>query len=231
MRSPLVVLLGLDGLRDQRVLAVGADHHAGALGDRRAALCVPANAGHDSVVREDLVDRERLAQLRAGLDSGVHEQLVEHRAPRAVAAGDPVDRLRRSGDRQRSEVERVGLDRRASRRLETLQQSPALERGHPRWMHVVGRHRVARKSRLVDQQHSMALAGKQHRCGRSRAACPHDDRVIASVTHAGAPPFGQLTATVSWTVPRNKRGALVLGPRADSALATDALPACGQART
>ena len=201
LRAPLVVLLGLNRLRDEGVLAVGADHYSGALGDALASLCVPANAGHDSIVGEDLLDREPLAELDAGLDRGVDEQLVEHRAPRAVSVGDPVDRLRRTGDRQRSEVERVGRHRWASGLLESLQQTPALERSQARWMHVVRRHRVARKGRLVDHQHSMAAAGKQHRRRRSRAARPHDDRVIASVTHALAP----LTLVVGWSQTRPSR--------------------------
>ena len=181
VRAPLVVLLGLDRLRDQRMLAVGADHDPRALGDRRAALGVPADAGHRPVVSQDLVDGEALAQLRTRLDGGIDQQLVEHRAARAVAVRDPVDRLRRPGDRQRSEVEGVGLDRRAAGRLQALQQSPALERSHARRMHQVGRHRVARKGRLVDQQHPVALAGQQHRGGRSRAARSDDDRVISSL--------------------------------------------------
>ena len=183
LRAPLVVLLGLNRLCDEGVFAVGADHYSGALGDALASLCVPANAGHDSIVGEDLLDREALAELDAGLDRGVDQQLVEHRAPRAVSVRDPVDRLRRTGDRQRPEVERVGRHRWASGLLESLQQTPALERSQARWMHVVRRHRVARKGRLVDHQHPVAPAGKEHRRRRSCAARPHDDRVIPLDAH------------------------------------------------
>src|SRR6266516_3801166 len=70
-----------------------------------AAQPVAANALHRAVGGEDLVDHEALAQLHARLDGGLHEQLVEDRAPRAVAVTDSVDRLRRAGERQRPEVE------------------------------------------------------------------------------------------------------------------------------
>ena len=178
LRGPLVVLRGSDRLGDERVEAVGADHDPGALGDRRASPRVTADAGHDSVGGEQLVDREAVPQLGARLDGGVDQQLVEHGPARAVAARDAVDRPRGPGDRQRPEVERVGVDRRATGRLQALQQAPALERGHARRVHMMRRHRVAREGRLVDQQHPVALAREQHRRGRSRAARSDNDRVV-----------------------------------------------------
>ena len=54
-----------------------------------AALRVTADARHRPVGRQDLVDREALAQLRARLDRRVDQQLVEDGAARAVRARRP----------------------------------------------------------------------------------------------------------------------------------------------
>ena len=69
-RRRLVVLLGLHGLGDKRVLPVSPDHYPGSLGDRRAVLSVTADAGHTPAFDQDLVDREPLAQLRTRRDGG-----------------------------------------------------------------------------------------------------------------------------------------------------------------
>ena len=51
----------------------------------------------------------------------------------------------------------------------------------------MGRHRVAREGRLVEQQHPVALAGQQHRGRRPRAARSDDDRVVPAVAHVAPP--------------------------------------------
>ena len=173
----LVVALGLHGLGHQRVLAVGADHHASALGHGRAALGVAADAGDGAVVHHDLLDGERLAHLHPGLDRGLDQQRVEHRPPRTVGVRRAVGRSRGARDRERAEVERVRRDRRATGGLEPLEQSPPGERGHSGRVDEVRRHRVARERRLVDHQHPMALARQQHRGGRPSTARADDDRI------------------------------------------------------
>ena len=50
----LVVLLGVDRVGDERVAAVGADDHAGVLGDGLAALAVAADAGDAAVLDDEL---------------------------------------------------------------------------------------------------------------------------------------------------------------------------------
>ena len=78
-----MVLLGAHRAGDQRVPAVGADDHPGALGDGGAGTAVAADAGEVPVVGEDLMDGEALADLGSRLGGGVDEQLVEHGAARA----------------------------------------------------------------------------------------------------------------------------------------------------
>ena len=74
---------------------------------------------------EELVDGEALADLGAGLGGGVDQQLVEHGAARAVRDG-AVGGARRARERERAEVERVGVDRRAAGRHEPVEQAPAV---------------------------------------------------------------------------------------------------------
>ena len=186
-RRELVIALGGHRLGNQRVPAVGADHDAGALGDRASSVRAPADAGHPPAIEQQLVDREALPQLGAGLDGGVDQELVEDRAPRRVRVRHPVDRPRGARELQRAEVERVGLDRRAAGRLQASQQAPALERRDPGGMHEVGRHRVAREARLVEQQHPVALPRQQHRRWRTPAARADDDRVVTGRAHAAPP--------------------------------------------
>ena len=172
MRRPLLVLLGFDRLGHERAPSVGADHHARPLAHLHAAAEVTADAGDRSLGAQQLVDGEPLAQLRTRLHRCLDQQLVQHRAPRAVATRDAVDRLRRAGDRQRPEVERVSLDRRTARLLQMIQQPPARERRDPRRMHEVRGHRVAREGRLVEQQDPIALACQQHRRGEPAQRAP-----------------------------------------------------------
>ena len=187
VRSALVVRLRPGRLGHHGVPAVGADDHRGVLGDRASALAVPADARHRAVGGQDLVDGEALAQLRGRLDRGVDQERVQDGAARAVAVPDPVDGPRRAGDRQRPEVERVGVHGRAPGLHQAVQQPPALERRDPGRVHEVRRHRVAREGRLVEQQDPMALARQQHRGRRPRAAGPDHDRVVPAGAHVAPP--------------------------------------------
>ena len=86
----------------------------------RAAL----DADRPSVLDQDLLDGEAFADLRAGLGGRVDEQLVEYRPPRAV--GDRCfSCARRAGDREGTEVEGVGVDRRASGRRQAIEKAPS----------------------------------------------------------------------------------------------------------
>ena len=46
------------------------------------------------------------------------------------------------------------------------------------WMGEVRGHRVAGERGLVDQQHPVAVARQQHRCGRAATSRPDDDHVV-----------------------------------------------------
>ena len=146
----LVVLLGLDGPRDERVPAVGADDHPGALGDGLAALAVAADAGDAPVLDDDLLDGEPLANLGSRLGRGVHEQLVEHGPARAVRDGSLVG-PGCPGDRERAEVERVRVDRRAAGRRRAGRAGPsarsaATPGGWTRCVEIVSLGNVARST-------------------------------------------------------------------------------------
>src|SRR5215211_2230918 len=142
------------------MLAVSADHDLRLLGDVLAALYMPADPAHGSVLEKDLVHREALAKLRASLDRGIDQELVENGPPRAIAVRNPVDRSWGPLDPNRAEVERVGHHRRAPGLLEPLQQPPALQRRDAGRMDHVCRHRVAREGRLIYEQDSVALPGQ-----------------------------------------------------------------------
>ncbi len=116
-RRHLVVLLGLHGLRQERVPAVRPDYDLGRFGHRVAALGVAPNARHTPVVNQHLLDREGLTHLGSRCGGRLDQQSIEHDAPGAVGLRDPVRRPRRSRDRHGAEVEGVPRDGRAVRRL------------------------------------------------------------------------------------------------------------------
>jgi hypothetical protein len=120
------------------------------LADAAALPVVAADPAHLAVVVEQqLADGEALPDLGACLGGRVDEQLVQHGAPRPVGDRRLVG-ARSAGDRERAEVERVGVDRRAAGGDEPIQQPPPLQRGDARRMDEVRRDRVAGKRRPVD---------------------------------------------------------------------------------
>ena len=190
----LVVLLGPDRAGDQRVPAVRPDDHPGALGDRAAAPAVAADAGDVPVLDQDLLDGEPLPDLRPRLGRGVDQQLVQHGPPGGVGDRALVG-AGRPGDGEGAEVDRVGVDRRAPGRRDQVEQPPPAQRRHARRVDDVGRERVAREGRPVDDQDLVALAGQQHRGRRPGAACADHDRVVPVPVGAHARPLllGQMS--------------------------------------
>ena len=83
VRRPPVVFIGLDGAGDDRVAAVRADRHARPFFERGAVTVAAAETSDDTILDEDFLDGEPLADLRAGLSRRLHENVVEHRASRA----------------------------------------------------------------------------------------------------------------------------------------------------
>ena len=82
-RRLLVVLLGTHGLGDERVPSVGANHDVSPLHDGAPAFDCP-RMPTTRPSSENLLDDDVLADLGARFRCGVHQQLVEHGAPRAV---------------------------------------------------------------------------------------------------------------------------------------------------
>ena len=171
---------GLDRLGDTGVSPVGADHDLRPLDDGGSALLATADADDCAVLDDHVLDGELLAHLGASSGSGVDEDLVEHCPPRRVPGGDAVAGTRAAGDRERPEVERVALDGRAARGCDLVEEAPPVQRGDAGGVDHVGRHGVARERRPIHDQHSVALAGEQHRSRRTGAAGAHDDGVVVS---------------------------------------------------
>ena len=90
-----------------------------------------SNTDDATVLDDGLLDREPFANLGPGLRSGVDEQLVEHRTPRAIRDRRLVGA---GGARncERSEVEGVRVDRRTSRRRQPIENAPSLQCRDPR---------------------------------------------------------------------------------------------------
>jgi len=106
-----VIALCVDRSCDARVVAVGADHDAGAFQHLRFAVGMPADTDNGAVLDDHLVDREGLAELGACCGGGVDQDLVEHRAPGGDRRGVSLDGARATGDGDRSEIERRAFDR------------------------------------------------------------------------------------------------------------------------
>jgi hypothetical protein len=183
-RRLLVVTPCVDRSRHRRVAAVRADHHGGALAHDHAVLRA-LNADDAAVLHQNPVDGEALAHLGARFGRGVEQQLVEHGAARTVGDGG-IRRSRRSFYGDRAEVERIGMNRRAARREKPVEQPPPGERRDGARVDDVGRRGVARERRAIHEQDSIALARKQHRGGRSRAAGADNDDVVG-LTHERPP--------------------------------------------
>ena len=171
---------GADGPRDERMPAVRADDHPRVLGDVLPP-CVAANAGDAAVLDETLIDSEPLAHLR--LPPRMRRRPGACRA--RSAAGHTRRGSRRSpgapGDGERSQVERVRVDRRAPGCHEPVEQAPSLQRRHSGRMDEVRRDRVARERRPVDDQHAVALAAPEaSRSASQRNARPPRSRRMPS---------------------------------------------------
>src|SRR5205085_241366 len=95
--------------------------------------------------------------------------------------------------------ERVGVDRRATTRDESFEQSPALQGRDPEGVNHVGRDGVARERRTIDDEHLVALAREQHRGRRARAARTDDDHVEVGPGHDALPGAIAVTTLVTET--------------------------------
>src|SRR5439155_11900184 len=71
-----------------------------------------------------------------------------------------------------------GTDWRRSKSGDLFEQAPSFRSRQRRLPDQVRRYGVARKLRLIDDQHSIALAREQHRQRRPRASCANNDHVL-----------------------------------------------------
>src|SRR5439155_20136530 len=105
---------------------------------------------------------------------------------------------RRARDRHRTEVERIGVDRRTSRADEPIDQAPPPEGGDSRRVNEERRERVAGKRRPIDNQDLVALTRQQHGRRRPCAASSHDDCVVHPL-----PPCDSDEASMDVDAPRS----------------------------
>jgi hypothetical protein len=180
VRPSLVVVFGWPHRAgDDRMGAVGADDDPRALIDASAGPATPPDAGHTIIRPDQLVDGEFLSHLSTCRRGRIHEQLVEHRPARAETTASSVRAGDGAGQRKRSDVEgHVQRDRRAVRRRDAVEQSPAVQDLRPVRPDDVRRNGVARKTGLVDEQDAVAFAREQQCGGRAGAARADDDGVV-----------------------------------------------------
>src|SRR5437016_10622884 len=107
---------------------------------------------------------EAFADFSAGVCSRIDKELVEDGAPGTVRDGS-IARAGRPGDRDRTKVECVSMDRRTTSSDEAIKQAPSRQGSYPERLHHMGRERVARKRGAIEEQNAVTLAGQQH-CGR-----------------------------------------------------------------
>lgn len=176
---------------------VGPDHHPRPLLDRPAAAVAP-HPDDGAVLLDHAVDREPFTHVDPGVGGRPHEQVVEHHPRRCVGRLDPVlGRPQRAGEPERAEVDRVAADGRRAPVDHGVEHPPPAQRRHPGRVDEVGRQRVARERRPVDQQDPVTLAGEEH--GGRRAA-------TAGADHDGVVRFGH-PPTMEPGVPARKEEA------------------------
>ena len=171
-------------------MTVRAHNHTCTQVERRLTLAVPPDAGDAAVLDHQTLDGETLAHLGSRLRRRVHQQLVEHGAPRGVGERGLVG-PGGARDRHAAEVEGIGVDAGTARGQQPVEQAPVLQRRHPGGMDEVGRDRVRGKRCLVDDEHPVALAGEQHRRRRAGAARARHDRVEFDIAHVEAGSYGR----------------------------------------
>ena len=150
---------------------------------KRADLCRPPSVaacdphGATLGVVEDVVDGEPGPQTGARFDGGVLEDRVEDMTARCDQQIDAVSVLDRPYDRL---VDGMELDSAQCGRTgiqDPVQQSPALELDDAAPGDGVGRQRVARRARAVDDHDVVSRLRQQHRRRRTGAAGADDDYV------------------------------------------------------
>src|SRR5207249_11787644 len=100
-----------------------------------------SDADDAPLVKQEFLDREAITNLCTGFSGRVDEQLVQHSPSWAI--GDR--RFLRAwcpGDRERTEVKAVGVNRRAPRRDETIEQAPSRQGSSCQGLDDVRGHRI-----------------------------------------------------------------------------------------
>jgi hypothetical protein len=174
---PLRSMSPADGPGDPGTNPVGADHERRRDRPPPAVAAAYRHAGDASgPPGHDTRDREPALEPRAGFDGrGQHDgvELVASQCDQEVDAGAVLDRPPHRGAVGEMEGDRA--DRRRSAVHHRVEQPPAGQLDHAAAGDRVGRQRVAREVRPVDDEDLVALASQQHRRRRPGTASAHDD--------------------------------------------------------
>ena len=175
---PHPVPAGPHRLGHPRALAIGAHDQVRPLGDRSAPPRKAADPG-DPIARADHpFHHEVLPDLGARGPRGLHQQRVQHRAPRAVEGVHPVVRREMSIQDGMAGVEADPAGGRRAGHPYPFQQSPPVQPGHTGHLDLVGGQGVAGKPGSVDREHPQPPAGEQHGGRRARDPGSHHDHVV-----------------------------------------------------
>ncbi len=121
-----------------------------------------ANPDYLAVFRKDLLEGETLTQFSSCFDCGIHENLVEYRAARRIALGDPVRCWCQPFQGEVAEIKCHFGNKGAIRGRYSLKKAPTLQTRRARLPNYVSRDRVFRKKCLVHYQCAIALSSKKH---------------------------------------------------------------------
>ena len=182
---------------------VGADDDSCPLLDSAAPAAMTLDSCNSIAVPQQRLDDERFPHFRPGLDGGVHEQLVQDRAPRAESAASGVGVGDGALERERAYIEDQpeGYRRTAGRRESTEQTPPVHDLGAMRPDDVRG-NRVAGERGLVDEQDPIAFSGQKHRRWSAGASRADDDRIVhaSNVQQRRPRRIGETTHAAGWVV-------------------------------
>jgi hypothetical protein len=141
----LPVAAGANRSGDSRMQTVGADHEPGLQRDGCSTSAMALHPHHPTLRPQQLIGREPLDQLDAGLEGRLDEQPVEHRPARAVRVGHASDGGSQAGQLHRADIEGDLPDRSAAPGFEPVEQSPRLQSCRPALPQEMRGHRVARE--------------------------------------------------------------------------------------
>lgn len=146
-RLTLSIFRCADGIGDERVVPLSADHVVRMFVNLVTVARVLHDAGHALAIKQQLVHRERLTDLGARSRRRFHEDRIEQVTPRAVCRA--VQRARHEHRIAVKDIDRMDLGAVGGDQL--IEQAPAFEAFDAILLDEVRRHLVARERGAVDE--------------------------------------------------------------------------------